>query len=271
MPQPDLRKVRSILSVPAHDERKVSRARSRGADLIMWDLEDSVPFSRKYNALCSTARSVVPGDMVRINHPHSLTFEADARILREAGVTLIMVPKVSSVLDLKATREAFGPNVGIIACIESPKAVVSLPLILADSPPLAGLAFGPVDFAALSPPGSADLLAHAALQISLAAAALGIHATDGPCYNLDSSTELSISVERSRRQGFNSKCAIHPDQIEKIRDGMGPSKEEIFMARGVLSRASQDSGDPGVLRLGFGVVAPPTIRGAQRLLDEVYG
>ena len=69
---------RSLLYVPAHVERFVDRAHTRGADGILLDLEDSVPASEKAAARAGVAAAAArvrrgPNDvLVRINAPLSL-------------------------------------------------------------------------------------------------------------------------------------------------------------------------------------------------------
>ena len=53
---------RSMLLVPAGDERKIARARESGADVLMFDLQDSVPFDEGAKA---AARDTLRGMLVR--------------------------------------------------------------------------------------------------------------------------------------------------------------------------------------------------------------
>jgi len=265
----NLSKVRSILSVPGHDEHKASKARTRGADLIMWDLEDSVPATSKVKALNDVLFRAAPVDMVRLNHPSAPASGFEIKELRDAGVSLVMVPKVESSLDLWRVHSAFlGNPLRMIVCLESPAGIWNLAKILGDGPPsVAGLAFGCADFVATSPWDSGALLDHAALQVCMAAAALGIHATDGPHYNLGKDSGLVGAVLRSRRQGFNSKGAIHPSQIKAINEGMRPTVEEVAAARRIVA-GSASSSNRGVQRFDSTVVAPPTVAAASKIIQN---
>ncbi len=69
---------RSMMFVPAHVERFVTKAQSCGADAIILDLEDSVPSAEKINARNSLIKTVRdfpasgPDIIVRINRPWRL-------------------------------------------------------------------------------------------------------------------------------------------------------------------------------------------------------
>ncbi len=52
-------RLRSMLYVPAHEERFVARAHERGADAVILDLEDAVPPGRK-DAARAALREAVP-------------------------------------------------------------------------------------------------------------------------------------------------------------------------------------------------------------------
>lgn len=269
----DLRTVRSVLSVPAHDQHKITRARERGADLLMWDLEDSVPASAKARALHEVVPFLRSTDLVRINHPLSGLFDREVQVLRRTPVRMVMVPKVESAQDLWAVNTAFGRPLSIIACIESPAAIWRLDEILRQSPlqAIVGLAFGGADFAAAATAGATDLFNHAARQICMAALTYNLHASDGPCYDLGAAGNktLALKVARSRRAGFASKGAIHPDQIAAINAGMRPSAKEMRNAQEIANAPDRD--DPGARRLGSRVVAPPTVLAAKRELERSHG
>ena len=69
---------RSLLFVPAHVDRFVDRAHTRGADALILDLEDSVPQDEKPRARAGLVAAATklrrgPNDvLVRINAPLSL-------------------------------------------------------------------------------------------------------------------------------------------------------------------------------------------------------
>jgi citrate lyase subunit beta/citryl-CoA lyase len=205
----ELLAVRAILSVPAHDARKVAKARTRGADLLMWDLEASVPLDDKATALAAAEASTFHGDAVRVN-PSMMRLE----ILRLSGRGLVfVVPHVESYADLymaHRTGERF------VALVESPAGIVNLPKLMAsaagDRFPLAGLAFGRWDFEDAVGFPCPLLVSRARSEVTLAAHAAGIACWDAPATLQDSSIEAQVS----RAWGFTGKGCIHPRQIDDV-------------------------------------------------------
>lgn len=243
----DLMKVRSILCVPADDEEKVRKARDRGADLVLFDLEDAVAPDRRHIARDILYRYAGPDVAIRINR-----WSSDLDIARRAGI--VFVPKVEFCNRLPE-------DLRLVLCIESPTSVAYvLPHLLSNRPFIDGLAFGRADFtAAVS--GAQDLVDHDALQVALTAHALGIHATDAPCYVLDEPGTLIEETARSRRQGFHSKGCFHPSQIATVNAGMRPSPAEVEDARAILEARTS-----GIKRTPAGVISPPVLALAERIV-----
>lgn len=241
----DLSKVRSILCVPADNEERVRKARDRGADLVMFDLEDGVAPERREPAREILRRHIGIDVAVRIHR-----WATDLDVARRAGI--VFAPKVELVNSLPE-------DLPLLLCVESPTSVTHvLPILLERRPLILGLAFGRADFtAAVS--GAQDLVDYAALQVALTAHALGIHASDAPCYVLDSYDTLVDETARSRRQGFHSKGCFHPSQIATVNAGMRPIPAEVEAARAVLAARA-----PGIKRTPAGVISPPVLALAER-------
>lgn len=221
----NLSKVRSVLSVPGHDSRKVAGARSRGADLIMWDLEDSVPVDRKAEARALVAKVARPGDCIRVNGVRSVDFADDLAMARSRCI-LVMVPKVE--VDQLPQVD------GRILSIESPSAVLAAAEIAKHS---CGIAFGRYDLMAAC--GISDiwspLVDHAMVQVALAAFAAGVPVSEAPCYSLTDDGLLEREIERARSYGFTSKCCIHPRQIAACAV-FGPSPQDLSRDSEVLAQ-----------------------------------
>ena len=103
---------RSCLSVPAAESRKMRRALESAADLVIIDLEDSVPQAGKQAARSSMAATLSGGAgaqelsrpiAVRVNALRSRWFLDDVLAVADLGaVSGIVVPKVGSAADLYA-------------------------------------------------------------------------------------------------------------------------------------------------------------------------
>lgn len=216
--------IRSILSVPGHRAEMVAKARTRGADLIAWDLEDSVPEASKASARSLVRQNATREDAVRINALSTPWGAADLRALIDRAGQ-VNLPKVESVADVLAVRE-LEPDLRILAVIESPRGVLRAAEICqaADA-----VAFGRADFCAAV--GQADpesLIAHAMGQIALAAHAAGIPAYDSPCEALDGAAML-YEVSQAAAFGFTGKICIHPEQIRACAH-FAPGAAEVSKA-----------------------------------------
>ena len=89
---------RSLLFIPANNEKFVAKAHTRGADAIILDLEDSIAPEQKdsaRNGLAAAVRVIANNQtdvVVRIN---SDTIEADVLAACLSDVSALIIPKVS--------------------------------------------------------------------------------------------------------------------------------------------------------------------------------
>ena len=102
---------RSLLYVPANNQRFIDKAHTRGADAIILDLEDSVPAAERDRAramLVDSAAAVGRSGadvVVRINRPDAeAKSDLDAAVI--AGVDALMLPKVDDAAHVLALAEA---------------------------------------------------------------------------------------------------------------------------------------------------------------------
>ena len=174
---------------------------------------------------------------MRINDVHAATFGDDLRLMREASITRLMLPKTESATQVQAVREAV-PGARVLALIESAAGVVNV----ADVAGAAGierLVFGTLDYALdldLDIGDSFDGLAHAAGVISVASRVAGLPApVAGVTPQLDDEPRLLADLAWSRRHGFGAKLCIHPRQVAPIHVALAPGAQAIDWARRVLA------------------------------------
>ena len=110
MPASNPHSWRSLLFIPAVAERFVAKAHTRGADVIILDLEDSIPPSEKEAAraaLPAAAKTIAAHGQeicVRINRPLELAVpDIAAAIMPE--VSALMLPKVMGPEHIKLLSE----------------------------------------------------------------------------------------------------------------------------------------------------------------------
>src|SRR5579871_3393427 len=121
---------RSLLFMPGSNTRALEKARILPADCIILDIEDSVAPDAKGLARDQIAKAIASGGFgkreiwIRTNAPDTPFWADDLRMAAKAGPDAILVPKVSSVDDLRAIgaalREAKAdPSIRFWAMIET--------------------------------------------------------------------------------------------------------------------------------------------------------
>lgn len=243
---------RSLLYVPASAEAMVRKVGSRGADVVILDLEDGVHPGAK-----AFARGAVPVFLqevdfgasevfVRVNALSSPWVAEDLAALPPTGVAAVVIPKVSSAQDVRRAESLLGrADPPLFAMIESASAVMAAAAIARSSPRLAGLMFGSADYreslGAGRDPDEAELL-FARSQILHAARAARLEAYDAPFFDYRDPSGLERSADRVRTLGFDGKTAIHPFQIPIINRAFSPTAAEVEWARRVVGTLEEASG-----------------------------
>jgi len=238
--------LRSVLFIPATSTHLLAKAVQRGADAIVFDLEDAVPADRKQQARDALADAVdsIGGALpvfVRVNAEPDILL-ADLPALPLARIAGIMLPKVESpeqILALSGWLEQQGPagkSLPIIALIETPLGVLRIESIASAHEQLAALGFGAEDYAtemSIAPtPESLDWAAHVVVNCA--------HAFGLACWGLPGSVAEIHDMEayagliaRARSIGFTGTVCIHPSQVSYANNGFSPSETELDWARGV--------------------------------------
>ncbi|WP_426958821.1 HpcH/HpaI aldolase/citrate lyase family protein [Muricoccus radiodurans] len=284
---------RSLLFVPAHVERFVSRAHARGADGVILDLEDAVPAEEKARARASLAASVASvtqsggAALVRVN-AGLIEMAADLQAAVIAGVAGIVLPKVEepgvvrlvaeAVAGLEEARGIAPGAVRLVLQIESPGALFHIREIAAAHPRVAAMTLGPEDFCASlgAVPGPDSLLGPNLAVLAAARAAgvmpLGFAGSIGVYEDLDA---YGAMIAQARRMGFRGAMAIHPAQVAVLNAGFSPDAAEVDWARRVVAGdAAARSEGRGAFRLDGKMVDPPVVRRAEEILalaGETFG
>ena len=233
---------RSLLYVPASSEPMLRKAGSRGADVVIVDLEDGVLPGAKAAAR-DQARRLWPeldfggGEaLLRVNVAGSPWQVADlesAGASRPAGVVL---PKCEEPSAVAAVARRL-PDTPLFLMVETARGVLAAPE-LARGERVAGILFGAADFRASirasRDPDETELLV-ARSRLVLAARAAGILAFDTPFFDYHDEVGLERSARRARTLGFDGKTAIHPGQVRVLNRVFAPTAGEVERARAVVA------------------------------------
>ncbi|MFJ7996142.1 HpcH/HpaI aldolase/citrate lyase family protein [Streptomyces sp. NPDC096310] len=282
----DLTVRRSLLFVPAGNERLLARAHQRGADGLILDLEDAVPVSGK-----EAARLALPGHLDRLaaagqylvvrTGTDRTEWEEDLRAAVRPGLRAVMLPKAEHPRQLAEMaaflrvreRERGLPDgsVGLIALIESPAALFAL-TALAGAPRVCALAFGSEDFSlALGVAPTPSVLTEPCRWIALAASAAGIASFALPLSLavLDRPDALADAARQARGLGVTGALCVHPGQVAAVHAGWTPDEAGTAWARRVTTAwdaAGAGGPAPGALRVDGQMVDAPVLRRARALL-----
>ena len=267
---------RSVLYLPGSSGSMIEKAGSRGADVLVLDLEDGVHPDQKDRArgqVQDALRRVDFGDSevwVRVNAPSSPWFSDDLEMVWKARPAGTVLPKVESAEAVDRLAEAL-PAVSLFLMIETAVGVLESKL-LARHPAVEGLVFGAADYreslrAGRSPDEIELLFARGA--IVHAARASGIEAFDTPWFEYKDLEGLEASARRARLLGFDGKTAIHPSQVAPINRVFSPTPEEIERARGIVEVMEKAlASGRNVATLGNEMVEALHLAEARRVLNK---
>jgi citrate lyase beta subunit len=233
---------RSLLYVPASSPAMVAKAGTRGADVLILDLEDGVRPEARDDARAEAERRWSPlagGTEVflRVNAAGSVWHEADLELasrLRPAGV---VVPKCEGAESASAIDRRLGGTTPLFLMIETARGVLAAAEI-ARVPRAAGLLFGAADYRESVRGGrlgeEQELLVPRATLV-LAARAAGIEVFDTPWFAYRDEAGLEASARRARALGFDGKTAIHPAQVPVVNRVFAPTPAEVERAEKIVA------------------------------------
>jgi citrate lyase subunit beta/citryl-CoA lyase len=271
--------------VPAHVDRFIDKAHTRGADCIQLDLEDSVPPSEKAAARANLASAAArvrrgPNDvLVRINAPLSLAVpDIEAAVGPDIDgliITKARGPDHIRLLDeLVGEREvALGLPEGRLwfyVLVETPEALPNAEAIARASPRCIALSLGAEDFAlALGAEPSEEALSLAKAMVLHAARAAGVMplGLTGTLAGFGDIPAFAAMARRSRALGFEGASCINPAQVPALNEAFSPGETEIAQAHRVIAadRTARAEGR-GAVALDGRMIDVPVVRRAERLL-----
>lgn len=293
---------RSNLSVPGHVKKMHSKALNCEADVVMLDLEDSVPANKKHEArrmVIQSLRDLNWGSKtvtVRINAPDTpLAYKEVIEIVENAGERLdaIVVPKInhpgdvhfiSRLLDGVEMECHFKKKIKIEASIETAKGLEAVSEIATASSRIKTLVFGVADYSDSIGARLVSLSGHGENEeeiypghrwhyplskIVAAAKANDLLAIDAPFGSFKDMEGLKRSAALASALGYDGKWVIHPDQIEIVNEIFTPSPKEIERAK-LIQDAVKKAGNTGrgAVAIDGKMMDQATLRLAKKILDQ---
>jgi citrate lyase subunit beta / citryl-CoA lyase len=283
---------RSLIFVPGNSMRFVEKAKTLTADIICFDLEDSVPESEKDAARRIIAETLLArrheyGDhvYVRTNSPESGLVPDDLKAVLQKGIDGIVVPKVNDanqmlkikkhIVMLEKERKT-DKKIALMPSIETATGVVNAYLIASTDERIKALIFGVFDFLYDM---RLDYYEHDSTgysyvraKIPVDARAAGVYAIDAIWQKIDDIDGLIKDATMARRLGYSGKSIIHPSQIEPVHKVFRPSKNEVEWAKKVvqaLGQAMNKGTGIGAVRLEGKMIDAVHYKQAKAILDAV--
>jgi len=240
---------RSVLYMPAANERALEKAKTIPADALIFDLEDAVAPEAKGDARDRACAAVLAGGYgpreitVRANGLATPWHDDDIAAIAAAGPAGVVVPKVDSVdqvRSIEASLERHGApaHTAIWAMLETPQAILRAPEIAACSDRLRVLVMGTNDL--IKELHASRVADRAPLLHSLGACVLAARAAnkvilDGVFNDITDEAGLLGECEQGRALGFDGKTLIHPSQVAPCNEAFSPSPEDVELAHRVIA------------------------------------
>jgi citrate lyase subunit beta/citryl-CoA lyase len=285
---------RSVIFVPGINPRFVDKAKKLNADIICFDLEDSVLPAEKVTARKMIVRALrqraqynlTKNVYVRINSPESGISGKDLLSTIQKGLDGIVVPKVNDeselvelcglITELEQKRRIEKNRIKLMPSIESAKGIVNAYSIARADLRVNALIFGLYDFLHDMHLDYVDNdvtgYSYARMKIPVDARAAGVVAIDAIWQKVDDIAGLRNDAASAKRLGYVGKSIIHPNHIEPVHEIFKPSKIEIGWATKVvnaLGPAMRMGKGSGVVKLDGKMIDAAHYKLAKAILNIV--
>jgi len=245
----DLRPRRSVLYMPAANERALEKAKAIPADALIFDLEDAVAPDAKAEARERACAMFVAGGYgnreitIRANGIGTQWHDDDLAAIAQAGPDGVVVPKVNSAADVHAIEAALerhgAPDrTRIWAMLETPVAMLHAEEICGASERLNVLVMGTNDLAkelhAQRVPSRQPLMGGLYLAL-LAARAADKVILDGVFNDIKDEVSFAAECSQGRQMGFDGKTLVHPSQVEPCNLAFSPEADEVELAVRIIA------------------------------------
>lgn len=271
---------RSVLYMPAANERALEKAKSIPADAIIFDLEDAVAPDAKEMARGQAVAAASSGEYgdreltIRCNGLDTPWGADDIAAAATSGAASVVIPKVGSTAyldEVSAALDAAGApaDMTIWAMIETPTAILDCRAIAAYDR-VNVLVMGTNDlYRELNATMMANrhpVLPHLATAL-LAAREAGVAILDGVYNDVRDPDGFAAEAQIGFEMGFDGKTLIHPSQVDPTNDIWSPSEDEIEHARKVIAAFDEAQAEgKGVVTVDGKMIENLHVAMAQRTL-----
>lgn len=280
--------MRSLMFVPAHNQKLLDSAVRRDADVLLLDIEDSVPYCDKQKARDNIKEYVKRSDLngkllfPRVNDRESGELLKDAYQLTIDGITGFMYPKSTKGEDiyffgklLETIEYEKGIPIGtfkIIPLIETTGAVINIKEICEACTRVVAVAFGCEDFVT-DLQGKHDVEGQSIMMarnlISIGARSCGVLPIDTVHIRVHDLDDLEKNLIIGRRLGFEGMLVLNPKELPLVNLYYSPTQEEISWAEEMIKLSEEAEAEgKGVAVKDEKFIGPPMVKMAKNILKK---
>src|SRR5690625_992025 len=275
---------KSWFFIPGSKDKFLAKSTDLKADIIIFDLEDSVVQAEKAAAREKIMPWLNNPDIhskkyVRVNELNSTYYIDDVKAVAGGHLDGVVLPKAAEADDIKILDYLLTVfekqnnlkmnDIKIVPLIETGKGMMNA-MEIASSPRVEALAFGAEDYMLdVSIPGDNNQsLLHARSTLVAASSAAGINPpVDSVFTDFKDEEGLRKASALSRGLGFQGRLVIHPKQIEAVNEVYAPTSSEVEEAEKIVDafESSADEGE-GAIEVEGKMIDPPVYERAKKLL-----
>ena len=278
--------LRSMLFIPAYNEKFMSKAPETDADAIVLDMEDACPLEKEPEGRALIRKSLTDGTLkgrqvvIRINELGTESLNADLTLLDCPGILGLILPKTSSMNDLaefdrlvteKEKEYGLKQNtIKFIPLIETAGGVMHVDEIARSSSRIIAIGFGGEDFLDTvwgvhdDPPTAFDV---PRAMVVMAARENGLLPIDTPYLNFKDEEGYRQEESKSAKMGFAGHFLLNPRQVPWANEVFSPSPEEIAHARRVVAAVAEVREAGGSIAVLDGkMIGPPMRKRAEKVV-----
>lgn len=280
--------MRSLMFVPAHNQKLLDSSLRRDADVLLLDIEDSVPVVDKQkareNIKLFVQRPEAQGRIIfpRVNDRESGELLKDLYQLTVPGITGFMYPKSTKEEDvyfvgkLLETIE-YEKNIPVgtfklIPLIETAGAIVEIKDICKACTRVVAVAFGCEDYVTdlggkHDPDGQSIFYARNA--IVNAARSAGVLPIDTVHIRVHDLEDLERNLILSKNLGFEGMLVLNPKELPLVNQYFSPSEEEVAWAEEMIQLTAEAKAEgKGVAVKDNKFIGPPMLKMAEKILAK---
>lgn len=279
--------MRSLMFVPAHNDKLLESSIKRDADVLLLDIEDSVPpidkqlardNIKKFASKYGNSKVIFP----RVNDRESGELLKDAYQLTIDGIEGFVFPKATKGEDiyffgklLETIEYEKGIPIGtfkIIPLIETAGSVINIQEICKACTRVIAVAFGCEDYVTdMQGKHNQDYssIFTARNLIAIGARASGVTPIDTVHIKVHDLEDLERNLQISRELGYEGMLVLNPKELPLVNKYYSPTVEEKDWANEMISLSKQaEKEGKGVAVKDGKFIGPPMKKMAEKILKK---